>query len=361
MIATCGAGVLKGRYPRRARDGDKIGANRKAWGERNMLGEPGRLNEVYAANYPYQPRTETVLPLLEAGDIDSFVKQLPRPIPWLAIALGLYFAVTDWAVLPLTWVFDQSDWGALGVFVSFGAILAQIALLAGGVVFGPGQFWKRLICFWAGVVVFSILWSMGFVLMTALRGWSSGSTLEDDLRFMLLSLPLAGAAIQSPLWFFRLYRGWRLVKFDDDKPESPLAIRDYLIGTAIVAFSITLARLAAQPHNVNDDYWGVWCIFFGISAIMSLVSVMPALPLILRCDWRVGLVALVLYAAGSSIAFLAIAEYFGTNPISPFNVWEAADFVAVFVSFAVFLSLGLKAVRDAGLRLVTRKKRLRSG
>jgi hypothetical protein len=315
-----------------------------------MLETSDRLSDNYDADYPYQPRPATVLEDGPTASIGLWPKAHTQPFPWLAVVLVGYFAVSDVAVMPLTWVFDKSELGAMFVFVSFGAILAQAALLSAGLVFGPGHYWKRLLGFWIATVVFCILWTMGFELLSALRGWSMSNW--NDVRFGILALPLATIAIQSPLWFFRLYRGWRLVLSENDKREPPLSIRDYMLGTAIVALSVTFARLAVQAKDLNVEYWEVWSIFFGIAAILSLASVIPALPLMFRFDWRFGMMGLMLYAAIVAGSFLAITEYFSVSPISPFNIWSATGFMLVFISFAGFVGLGLKAVRDMRFVLV---------
>jgi hypothetical protein len=318
-----------------------------------MVGATDQLNDPDVVDYPYQPQPAAILASAAKGSIGSVFPIRSRPFPWLAVCLGGYFAVSDVSVMPLTWVADQSDWGVLFIFVSFGAMLAQAALLSAGLVFGPGRYWKRLFCFWFGVTVFCILWTMGFVLHTAFRRWSGPSW--DDVRFGILALPLAAIAIQAPLWFFRAYRGWRLVSLEENVREPPLAIRDYMLGTALVALSITFARVAVQPKDLKIEYWGVWGIFFGIAGILSLASVIPALWLILRFEWRLGLIGLMLYAATVASSFLAITEYFGVSPIAPFNIWEASEFMLIFISLAGFVGLGLKAARDMGLCLATRQ------
>src|SRR3954451_25444023 len=113
-----------------------------------MRGATEQLNDDYPAEYPYQPRPAAILEFSDTASVDSIFEIQVRQFPWLAAVVGGYFAVSDVATVPLTEVFHQSDWGAIWIYVSFGAILAQAALLSAGLVFGPGRYWKRVFCFW---------------------------------------------------------------------------------------------------------------------------------------------------------------------------------------------------------------------
>src|SRR6476646_6390582 len=103
------------------------------------------------------------------------------------------------------------------------------------------------------------------------------------LQVGALSLPLAVLAIQLPLWFARTYLGWRLT-IHEPGPLTPLpfSIRDYFLGTAIVAVSITFARLARPATWPLDDYWRGWAIAFCIFTIGSLAAVLPAMYFTIR-------------------------------------------------------------------------------
>src|SRR5262245_35699893 len=124
-----------------------------------MLGAAERLHDNYLADYPYQPKPAVILESEPTQSIKSLSPAHTQPFPWLAVVLAGYFAVSDVAVMPLTEIFKQSDWGAVWVYISFGAILAQVALLSTWLVFGPVRYWKRLLFFWLGVAVVGILWS----------------------------------------------------------------------------------------------------------------------------------------------------------------------------------------------------------
>jgi hypothetical protein len=201
------------------------------------------------------------------------------------VVLALLFATANVAVLPLMDTFRQRDWGAVWVYLSIGLIVAQGGSLPFWLVFGRGSFLARLIVFWAGVAVMGACWGAGAIVATSMHAFLH--VYDDEVRFFALSLPLAALAIQLPLWPLKLFCGWSVVKWDverDDAPvgeaNRPLAIRDYLIGTAIVAVAFTCARVA--PRHMPSNYWIVWLIFAASVAGTSLISIVPAMLLMLR-------------------------------------------------------------------------------
>src|SRR5439155_7065071 len=106
---------------------------------------------------------------------------------------------------------------------------------------------------------------------------TSAPPFPERLHFFVLALPLTALAIQSPLWFFRGYLGWRLVRVNRQEPSTAsLSIADYFRGTAIAAAAIACAKLARNT-DASDAYWPIWGIFFASAAGASLISVVPAM------------------------------------------------------------------------------------
>src|SRR5438132_790891 len=113
----------------------------------------------------------------------------------------------------------------------------------------------------------------------------------------LMPMMLA-VAMYSPLWFFRVYLGWRLWRADSrELSPRPLSIRDYMVGNSVVAASLMLARIAPQPDWINPLFWRTWAIVFACVAGVSLISVIPAMLLMFRCrDWRLSHGGLIVYS-----------------------------------------------------------------
>jgi hypothetical protein len=321
-----------------------------------MAGKPVPALEEYAAEYPYQPRTKADVEVVPSVDVDLPATHWTRRVNALALVLFAIFCVSDWALIPLTWVFDQNDWGAVWVYLSAGTILAQAGLLAAVFVFASGEFWRRFALCWAVAGYVWTVCALGFVTRIYLAGQTIDASSISGLRSGALALPLFGLAIQAPLWLFRLYRGWQFV--DEAGPDwtgRPLSIRDYMIGMGIVALSLTSARLAIS-HQSDNEYWAGWSVLFACAAGISLASVIPAVLLMFRFrDWRVGLVILVVYGTVAAAVVMALIEA-GTRWLqagpSGLDWWSAIGLMLLFASFGGFLGLGLKAVRDMGFSLV---------
>jgi hypothetical protein len=178
--------------------------------------------------------------------------------------------------------------------------------------------------------------------------------MPEALRFSILSLPLAALAIQSPLWFARCYLGWRLTSpRAGHLLDRPLSIGDYLVGTTVVAVSITCARLAPPADWNVSGYWPVWAIVCACFAGGSALSIIPALLAIFRLrDWRIGLALLMLYGLVAGLVTLAsILKAFGA-PGGPGPMWVRAGLVSVFVWLAGFLAAPMIVARKLGFELV---------
>ena len=67
---------------------------------------------------------------------------------------------------------------------------------------------------------------------------------------------------QTPLWIARQLLGWRLIRGDpsNDAGPAPLAIRDLMVATQMVALSLGLARWAPSPDG--EEIEGIWIAMF---------------------------------------------------------------------------------------------------
>jgi hypothetical protein len=240
-------------------------------------------------------------------------------------------------------------------------IVAQGGALPFWLVFGRPPFLARLVVFWASVTVLFLCWGAGSMLYAGIR--NSAYYFRDDVRFVALSLPLAAIAIQLPLWPLKLYFGWSLVNLDSkpgDEAARPLAIRDYLSGTAIVALAFTLARLA--PKRMDDSFWIGWLVFAASVAGTALISVVPAMLLMLRRQrFSTGTAIMFLYAVGAAAVTFVVSSL-----LQPYNwsqlynargLWTLFGGLLVFLAFAAGLSGAMLAARSLGYRLTFASER----
>jgi hypothetical protein len=215
---------------------------------------------------------------------------------------------------------------------------------------------------WCVAILFFGCWEIGLMIYLGLRYFDNSlgpqgvGEYGDAIQFIGLSIPLLALAIQAPLWYFRIYLGWRFINPDRATvPTRPLAIHDYFIGTAIAAFSLACARIAAPPAWINDSYWSVWAIVFASVAGMSLAS-LPALIMVFRIrNWAVGLFLIGLYAFACQFPVIIALAIFDTSFRNQlFRSGWLLDFVfmsVLLVVFGLFLGVGIKVLRDLGYSL----------
>ncbi|HEY2414861.1 MAG TPA: hypothetical protein VGI40_21630 [Pirellulaceae bacterium] len=305
--------------------------------------------------YPYRPQP----PMIDVSD-DAIVSFISQPLHNFnarrvvaAICLATFFAGVNLIICPALLMCDGPlEWRHLPVITLFGAILAEGGLLSACLVFFSGTFWLRgAICWTIGSILWAA-WAAGLVLVSWYGSWGS---VGDELQVASLSLPLVLLAIQLPLWFARTYLCWRLtIRQPETLPTLPFSIRDYFVGTAIVAISITFARLARPATWPLDDYWPAWAIVFCIFTAGSLAGVLPAMYFSLRLGnvWLgVGLLSLYAFAVASLIAYIL-------NAIdSTIGALETAAIMTFVVSLPAFLGLGFVIARACGYVLETGRVR----
>ncbi|HEX5104670.1 MAG TPA: hypothetical protein VFV87_12705 [Pirellulaceae bacterium] len=297
--------------------------------------------------YPYTAR-----PAAGALEEDSGT----LPLDWLAgptwlglIGVAILFALANLTIFALMENISSRDLAAPLVYWLFGAIAAQPAVLSAWLVWGSGSFWKRLALHWGAAYGLAILWLIGAV---AAEGPRDGD-IRNALEIVPFSLPLLGLAIQLPLWAARMGFGWRLVDScaDDPRPR-PLAIRDLMVGTVIVAVSLAAAKLA-EGMDRGLEGWLVWAILAPSVAGISLIAVLPVAAWILRQrNLVMGMVLTAVYAA-IAVAVTWVVMYVIERNFFWVNWRDMLGLAVTIFSFAATLAVAALAARVAGFRLAT--------
>ena len=277
---------------------------------------------------------------------------------------------------------------ALSVAIAFGivgCVLAQGNLLAAWLAWSEGPFLRRLRTHWKIAAGLYLVWLVG--LAVAIRN-SEAPTFAATVA---LGVPLVSLAAQLPLWVARQWLGWRLEREHPDPAhpsEPPLAIRDLMLATLVVAVSLALARLAPAD---GKEVWSVWAIAFAVTNVVSSLSLLPTGALLLRgpptviVGWAVptkselvgtahptptprllrprllgrGLVWSGLYA-GAWIALVwvvvAVQWWYAPALLAPRVIYVGLS--SLMATFAATLMLTAVIARDRGYRLAARRKRL---
>lgn len=295
--------------------------------------------------YPYAPQP----PLREA-----LAKERPWPItlstwwsPWMAlIGVTSLMLWADFAVSPLMDAFQQSDFGAVWVYICLGIIPAQVGVLAAAICWGSQRFALRLICYWLAMFVSMVALLAGIAIGEGRREF------DNLIRFMPLSAPLLVLAVQTPLWIVRLFFRWRIVRdqgLDAAAPEAPLSIRDLMVGTVLVAVSLAAARVA--PRDTPDaELWIGWAIALASCGGVSLIALLPVSAWLLRQrNIIVGLILTAVYAVLAVVVTWIVIYIIDRNFWR--NWWEMVGIAIMIVSFGATLALAALAARAAGLRL----------
>ena len=273
------------------------------------------------------------------------------------LAALLAFAAADFLVLPAVAALGYGWAGDLAVAAFGGVVVSQGIALATAGVFGPGPFALRLASTWVLAAIAFTYWLLGYFVYAWIgRTWTEALVVRDA-RFVACSLPLAALALQLPLWALKFYAGWRWVRIDRPDPLTPDAptIRDYLLGTAIVAASLAVAPLASEPRE--PDFWLGWAIFGGVLALISLVSVAPAMLLTMRSrEWSEGALLTIPYTlAVALVVILGLATFipnFATELFSGRGFLLIGTFLTSFTTFATGLLLATRAAGALGYRFV---------
>jgi hypothetical protein len=179
-----------------------------------------------------------------------------------------------------------------------------------------------------------------------------------EARAILASLFAVSLAVQAPQWFARFYFGWSLTGPEptiSTRPDRKMSIRDFLIGTTVVAFTIVPMRLAVEdPSEITPEFWAGWAIAASIIAVVSAVVSLPLLFLVLRLRsplWALAFIFLGSPLIGSAvIASIVAIERSGGGP----DAWGVAMSLLVLMVCVGATSLPLWLARGKGCRLAIR-------
>jgi hypothetical protein len=173
-----------------------------------------------------------------------------------------------------------------------------------------------------------------------------------------LGVPLVSIAAQFPLWVARQWFGWRLVREQAEAAhpsEPPLAIRDLMLATLVVAAALALARLAPSPDA--GEMWPVWGVAVFVACVISSIALLPAGPLLLRprllsraLKWSA------LYAAAwIALPWIIVAalRLYGSVNLPPRAMFVGLS--SLMFTFASTLMLTAVIARDRGYRLASRR------
>jgi hypothetical protein len=278
--------------------------------------------------------------------------------------IWVFFAVCNLCVVALMDVFSPDDWGALFVYWCFGMLAAQAGLVAIWFALWPERLLRRMIrCFVVAAVLY-LCWAIGYVgTYLANRYPSDPNSLyqllvnvSEEVLLALFCLPAYQLAIQSPLWFARAVLQWRIEQQGRWEPASRQAnvtIRGLLIGTALVAFSLAVARssLSYLSGGSREEAWIVLGIGVLVAAGVGLASLPLALIAFLRArsPW-VGGLSFIAYASVVTAIVLGVLWLSGM-PFWGSDLWRMCGIFCSVLSLATGLGLVLLGTRRRGFRL----------
>jgi hypothetical protein len=299
------------------------------------------------------------------------------------LAALLAYAAADFLALPVLAVLGHGWAGDLATAALGGLVVAQAFALAMAGVFGPGPFALRLTIAWILAAILFMQWLLGYFVFAWIGRNSTEALVIRDARYVACSLPLFALAMQLPLWALKFYAGWRWVRADGPRdakgsgvfggtshsildntfppktpdplaPEAP-TIRDYLLGTAIVAVSLSLAPLSEESREAN--FWLGWAVVGAVAALISLISVPPAMLLTMRSrGWSEGaLLAIPCTLAVMLVVILGMATFipsFARELFSGRGLVLVGTFLTSFMTFAAGLLLATRAAGALGYRFL---------
>jgi hypothetical protein len=245
---------------------------------------------------------------------------------------------------------------SLGIsFVCFaaGSIVGQGALLAILVVWGSGPLWQRLA--WQAALMGLGFWAWGlgysYVVRDRVLAWDEGELAA------VLCLPFLVLSCQAVPWFLRLFLQWRIEREFQSPPTTAslraerLSIRDYLVGTVLVAVTLHLVRAGKPTSMPEASYWSLWLTIGLVLAVLGLIAVAPIVYFTLgtrRASWGVvGVLTLTGLACAPAIHFLRGV------PLPPVPLIFAIPALIGGITLPVAVPLWI--ARRHGYRLVTRR------
>jgi hypothetical protein len=249
-----------------------------------------------------------------------------------------------------------NDASAAFAFGIVGCVFAQGNLLAAWLAWGEGPFLRRLATHWFIAAGLYLVWLVGLAFVA-----SRIPDAPEIARTVALGVPLVSIAAQFPLWSARQWLGWRLVKENagpGQPSELPLAIRDLMVATIIVAGSLALARLSPTPEK-RSELWTMWTVFFIAASVISSISLLPAGAILMRGQpFSRRLAWASLYAASLiSLPWVVVfvVWWYGTAPLPARALCVGLS--SLMFTFASTVVLTAAIARDRGYRLAWGRRR----
>jgi hypothetical protein len=271
-------------------------------------------------------------------------------------AIWSCFAVGNLALAPLMEWTGPNEWGALLVFWCAGMILAQVGLLAIWFVLWPQRLLSRTACCVCVALILLAFWTLSYVCSELVDGYRSRRSVFEEVLMALCYLPAFQLAAQSPLWLLRAVLGWRIegpCQSDVGLGRGGLTIRGILIGTAVVALSLTAPRVGytIAAGEMDNKIWLGLGIGGLVIAVAGLVVLPPALLAVMRArsPWLGSLVFLI-YVSTVTVSILCVAAVLGLTPGGA-DAWDIVGLLTIVLSAGVGICIALTEAHRRGFRL----------
>lgn len=331
--------------------------------------QPPQIDYPYAARVQPEPSAPEAASPFEtawlqwAERCDEFFEALVTETPALTeriaqrhtpaiVATICFFAAVN--VLPLVAVelfqrTDPPDWLAISIVAPLiGIIAAEFILFAAALVWWPDRFVWRLAAHWLLALGLLACWSLGFIVLCSLHHENPA----DELRAILMEIPMICLAVQAPLWCLKIYGGWSLVdaSLPVSSPAAHFSIRDILLGTGIVAVSLAALRaMFDKPSEFGEHFWLGWAIAGGCIALASFLTVAPLIRLIFGIA-RMSLTVLCIGGYWLAIVATIIPLCYYLVPPSEWKSMALALSLVTLTGLAT-VTAALRCVRDWGIQL----------
>ena len=272
---------------------------------------------------------------------------------WLLTA-----AIINVAAIPVTEAINggPSPWDVIMAF-GLGLIGSQMLALSGALVWSNRPFLLRLVVLWLVGMALYGCWYLGLEAAIGRDHWFRDNMMQEA-RAILASLFAVSLAVQTPQWLARFYFAWAIAPPPSGARSVALrkmSIRDFLVGTAVVALTVATMRLSVEdPRDITIEFWAGWAIAAIIVAAVSAVVNLPLLFLVLRLRnpvWALAFIFLGSPLIGSAvIAAILLIRPGGGGP----DAWGIAMLLLGFTACVAATSLPLWLARLVGYRLAVR-------
>ncbi len=241
----------------------------------------------------------------------------------------------------------------LAVMLVVGVIIAEPAVLLSWLVFGDGSFRYRAILF---TLAGAALISAWFLSMSVFFFDEHVSLRRQFFRYDLEWIPLTpvvALAASIPMYFWRLFTGWRLVRNENAPSENNFSIRGVMLFTGVIAALLALAHgtMTAGGARRPADIWIGLGIFSGIAAMFTAMVVVPLLVLTMKTGrfWLrgvifVGVSGMLINAIGAIV--LLATEQRGSMAFSI----TISLLTVTYFGFSVIMLTYLASLRRLGFR-----------